>query len=260
LAARASSPLNARATAAELGYTRTTATLRLNRLVSTFAALWCPQRGDDGGIVAGAHSKLYLTDPVLAWLPSRLRAGLPTPDMTVLTETALGIALARAIDRLDEGRWVAGDTIGYARTGSGNEVDLAPVPVPSDAGTRRSVAIEAKWVDDGWRSEAKVVENKYKAGVLRDQVGAEPGPPVVGGASSPRHPAARLERVRARARVSQGGNHSKRALALTRVAGSHPLHADASVRACPDSHPQPYDEPRPSSTGCLNHKPCRILG
>ncbi|MGH9011735.1 MAG: hypothetical protein ACRDYF_18095 [Acidimicrobiia bacterium] len=33
-------------------------------------------------------------------------------------------------------------------------------------GARRSVAIEAKWVDDGWRSEAKVVENKYKAGVL----------------------------------------------------------------------------------------------
>ncbi len=166
LAERASSPLNARATAAELGYTRTAATLRFNRLVSTFAALWCPQRGDDGGIVAGAQSKLYLTDPVLAWLPSRLRAGLPTPDMTVLTETALGVALARAIDRLDEGRWVAGDTIGYARTGSGNEVDLAPVPVPSDAGTRRSVAIEAKWVDDGWRSEAKVVENKYKAGVF----------------------------------------------------------------------------------------------
>jgi hypothetical protein len=54
--------------------------------------------------------------------------------MTVLTEMALGVALARAIDHLDEGRWVAGDTIGYARTGSGNEVDLAPVSVPSDAG------------------------------------------------------------------------------------------------------------------------------
>lgn len=166
LAARASSPLNVRATAAELGYTRTTATVRLNRLVSTFAALWCPQRDDDGGIVAGAQAKLYLTDPLLAWLPSRLRAGLLPPDMTVLTEMALGVALARAIDRLDEGRWVAGDTIGYARTGSGNEVDFAPASVPSDAGARRTGAIEAKWVDDGWRSEAKVVENKYNAGVF----------------------------------------------------------------------------------------------
>ena len=34
--------------AIELGYTRTAATVRLNRLVSTFAALWCPQRDDDG--------------------------------------------------------------------------------------------------------------------------------------------------------------------------------------------------------------------
>ncbi|MGH9023553.1 MAG: AAA family ATPase [Acidimicrobiia bacterium] len=166
LSARASSPLNVRATATEIGSNRTAATGRFNRLVSSFAALWCPQRDDDGAIVAGAQAKLYLTDPLLAWLPSRLRAGLPPPDMMALTETALAVALARAIDHLDEGRWVAGDTIGYARTGSGNEVDLAPVSVPSQAGPRRSVAIEAKWVDGSWRSEAKVVENKYNAGVF----------------------------------------------------------------------------------------------
>ncbi|MGH9040206.1 MAG: AAA family ATPase [Acidimicrobiia bacterium] len=166
LAARASSPLNVRATSGAMGLTRTAATVRFNRLVSTFAALWCPQRGDDGGAIPGAQAKLYLTDPLLAWLPSRLRAGLAVPDMTVLTEMAIGVALARAIDELDEGRWVAGDTIGYARTGSGNEVDLAPVALPSDAGTQRTIPIETKWVDDGWRAEAKVIENKYKTGVF----------------------------------------------------------------------------------------------
>lgn len=166
LAARASSPLNVRATSVALGLTRTAATVRFNRLVSTFGALWCPQRGDTGNAIGGAQAKLYLTDPLLAWMPSRLRAGLPVPDMTVLTEMALGVALARTIDTLDEGRWVAGDTVGYARTGSGNEVDFAPVAVPSGAGVRWAVPIEAKWIDDGWRSETKVVENKFNAGVF----------------------------------------------------------------------------------------------
>jgi hypothetical protein len=139
---------------------------RLARLTGTFAALNCPQRGEAGAVVANSQGKVYLVDPLLAWLPSRLRAGLVEPEMTTLTEMALGVTLARAVDALDEGRWVAGDTIGYIRTASGREVDLAPVPVPSPSGPVRSVPIESKWVDAGWRSEAKVVEAKYAAGIL----------------------------------------------------------------------------------------------
>jgi uncharacterized protein len=140
LTERATSPLNIRATAAQLGYTKDTLPARLNRLVAGFAAVWYPQRDAAGRVVAGAQPKLYLTDPLLAWLPSRLRAGLPEPAMTTLTGAALGVCLGRAIDALDEGRWVVGDTIGYACTGSQGEVDLAPVPVPSPAGTRETVA------------------------------------------------------------------------------------------------------------------------
>ncbi len=94
--------------------------------------------------VVGSQAKLYLTDPVLAWLPARLRAGLPDPDMTRLTESVLAVTLARAIDGLEEGRWTSGDTIAYARTLSGNEVDLAPVRVPTPAGVVHSVPLEAK--------------------------------------------------------------------------------------------------------------------
>jgi uncharacterized protein len=166
LTERATSPLNIRATAAQLGYTKDTLPARLNRLVAGFAAVWCPQRDAAGRVVAGAQPKLYLTDPLLAWLPSRLRAGLPEPAMTTLTEAALGVCLGRAIDALDEGRWVVGDTIGYARTGSQGEVDFAPVPAPSPAGTRETVAVEAKWIDVGWRSGARTIENKYNAGIL----------------------------------------------------------------------------------------------
>lgn len=167
LAERAASPLNATKTASALGYANRQAfDRRLGRLITTFATLACPHRRDDGHLVPGSQAKAYLTDSLLAWLPSRLRAGLPVPDFTRLTEMALGVALARAIDVLDEGRWVAGDTIGYTRTASGNEVDLAPVAVPTPAGPGTTTPIECKWIDQGWRAEAKVVEGKFGAGVV----------------------------------------------------------------------------------------------
>ena len=166
LTQRASSPLNVRATAEELGYSRAPFDLRLNRLVSGFGALWCVQRDDHGAPTPGSQAKLYLTDPLLAWLPSLLHSGLPAPDMTVLSEMAIGMALARSIDTLEEGRLVAGDTIGYCRTGNGGEVDFAPVPVPTRAAPQQTVPIESKWVDRGWRSEAKTIEGKYGSGIV----------------------------------------------------------------------------------------------
>ncbi|MFT4189379.1 MAG: AAA family ATPase [Aeromicrobium sp.] len=165
ITSRSTSPLNIANIAKELGQTRKVAERRLHRLISSHAALWCPRREGDR-IVAGSQSKLYLTDPLLASLPSRLRAGLPTPDMTRLTEMTIGVALARAIDDLEEGRWVSGDTIGYARTAREGEVDLGPVTVPSAAGTIPTVPIESKWVDQGWKGESKTIDGKYGRGIL----------------------------------------------------------------------------------------------
>ncbi len=107
-----------------------------------------------------------VSDPLLASLPAHLRAGLPRPDFTHLTEAALAVALARRIDALQPGRWQADDSIGYARTGAGREIDLAPIPVPSAAETKWTVPIEAKWVSSGWRAEARVIEGTFHAGVL----------------------------------------------------------------------------------------------
>jgi len=166
IATQMSSPLSVRATAEALNVGRSETITHLNRLVATFAAVWCPQHGSDGKAIEGAQTKIYLTDPLLAWLPSRVRAGLQPPEMTVLTEAAIGVALARSVDELDEGRWLAGDTIGYIRTGSGKEVDLGPVGLPTAAGTRLSIPIEGKWIDQGWRAAAQVIEKKYGSGVL----------------------------------------------------------------------------------------------
>jgi len=95
---RATSPLSITAASAALSYpSRDIFARRLNRLVSSCAAIWCPRREGEQA-VPGAQAKLYLTDPLLASLPARLRTGLPGPDMTMLTEMAIGVALARAID------------------------------------------------------------------------------------------------------------------------------------------------------------------
>jgi uncharacterized protein len=163
---RTSSPLNLRAISSALGTTRVYVDRRLNRLVSAFGAVWCPQRDDRGYRVAGSQSKLYLLDPLLAHVAVALRPGLARRDFAFLTEAAIGISIARAIERTSPGRLVDGDTIGYARTQAGGEVDFAPVPVAGPRGTHQITPVEAKWVTDGWRAEARVIEAKYGRGVV----------------------------------------------------------------------------------------------
>jgi len=74
--------------------------------------------------------------------------------------------LAITIDERQPGRWVNGDTIGYVRTGKGNEIDFGPVAVPTAGGTSHTTPLEAKWVTQGWRSKALVTENRFGRGVL----------------------------------------------------------------------------------------------
>ena len=163
LSQRATSPLNVTAAATAHGYpSRDILVRRLNRLVSSHAALWCPRREAEQA-VAGAQAKLYLTDPLLATLPSRLRTAAG-PDMTRLTEMAIGVALARAIDDLEEGRWVTGDTIGHARTSG--DVDLGPVTVPSANGPATTIPMESKWVEQGWKGKARTIDAKFGHGIL----------------------------------------------------------------------------------------------
>jgi predicted AAA+ superfamily ATPase len=177
---RLSSPMNARDTAERLGYdNRPTFERRIERLTQAFGGLKVPQRhGETGASIPGSQSKYYLTDPLLAWLPRLLRAGAPQPDMTRLTEMTMGVALARALEAGEEGRWNDGNTIGYTRTGTGNEVDLAPVPVATPSGTEMTVPIESKWVDDGWRSESLVLSGKYGCGIMATKSVLEMDDPV----------------------------------------------------------------------------------
>lgn len=166
LSSRMTSPLNATAAARDMDYNRNVFDLRIRRLINAHAAIECRQVNDKGRARAGTQSKLYLTDPILSWIPSIVSPGLKAPDMTQLNEAAIAIALARAIDAHDESRWVSGDTIGYARTKSGNEVDLAPVRVPTAAGHSMTTPIEGKWVDNRWKGETHTIRNKFGRGIV----------------------------------------------------------------------------------------------
>ena len=167
LARRSTSPMNRTSVAEELGYSnRQSFDLRLQRLVSCLGAIWCHQINDSGRRVSGAQSKLYLIDPLVASLGGLSRSGLQPPDFTRLTENAVGIAMARAIDFAQPGRWLAQDTIGYLRTGQGSEIDLSPVSVPAGSGPQLTTPLESKWVSQGWRTEARTLEAKFDRGIL----------------------------------------------------------------------------------------------
>jgi predicted AAA+ superfamily ATPase len=163
---RSSSPLAVTPTGEHLQYGKGMLERRLARMTRSHALIACPQRDDEGLPVVRTQAKHYLTDPILAWLSSRRRSGLPEPDMTRLTEAVIGCTLARSIDQWDEGRWEHGDTIGYIRTSTGREIDFAPVPVRGAAGASMTVPIESKWVDSGWRGEARTITGKYGRGVV----------------------------------------------------------------------------------------------
>jgi uncharacterized protein len=87
LSTRATSPLNLAKASRDLNYSRDIFERRINRLVGSFAALWNPQRDDHSRVVPRAQAKLYLTDPLLAWLPSQLRKGLDPPDFHSVDRT-----------------------------------------------------------------------------------------------------------------------------------------------------------------------------
>ena len=53
-----------------------------------------------------------------------------------------------------------------SRTGSGNEVDFAPVPLTTDGVRTESTPIESKWMSRGWRAEAMGIVGKYGRGAV----------------------------------------------------------------------------------------------
>ena len=160
------SPLDIKGTGDTLAIGRTVMNTRVNRLKETIAAIGCPHVNDRGEQIANSQSKLYLVDPLLCLLPEILESGLRVADMTQRSEAALAIALARSVEQLHPDRILDGRAIGYVRTGAGNEVDFAPLPIRVGGTNVTTTPLESKWVGGGWREEAKVIEGKFGSGIM----------------------------------------------------------------------------------------------
>ncbi len=162
---RSGSPLSITATAEALHMTRERFRGRIDRLVASFGAIWCHQANERGERVVGSQSKLYLVDPILARLPSLLDSSAAAPNFTRSSEAALGIAVARAVAQLHPERLVEQRAVMYLRTAS-SEIDFAPVPISSGGHVSATTPIESKWVESGWKNEARTMAAKYGRGVL----------------------------------------------------------------------------------------------
>lgn len=164
LAAGLGSPVNYAAIADELGASTSTVSRRMADLQEAFVA-WpaYPDRGLRPNLKA--QSKRYFTDPIYTRLTNRARSG-ERPDLTVLSEQQLGMALLRSIERRRPGSFMEFDQVLYHRTPARKEVDF----VGRDFG---GVAIESKYVDGRWRREAQTLAASPWRGIVATRTQSE---------------------------------------------------------------------------------------
>lgn len=152
------SPINTTRVAADIGLdNHHRVNDRIGDLTATFLARRCYQQRD-GLPNANAQRKVYLVDPVLARLPRRRNPAFAAPDTSKLSEQQIGLVLARASERERAGSFVDSSDVMYERTPTKAEIDFV--------GPRLGVAVESKYVDSGWKREARTLRSRHGAGVL----------------------------------------------------------------------------------------------
>ncbi|MDO8187076.1 AAA family ATPase [Conexibacter sp. JD483] len=135
-----------------------TARARLQDLVFSYLVWPCHRREGDLPRLS-SQAKYYFVDPLMARLAALRSPGAALePDSSVLTEQQLGLALLRSVERERPGGYAEFSDVMYQRTSS-KEVDFC--------GPRLGAfGFEGKYVDAGWRQEAKTVRAAFGAGVL----------------------------------------------------------------------------------------------
>jgi uncharacterized protein len=105
-----------------------------------------------------AQSKLYFMDPFMATLAHRRNQVFNLPDASRLSEQQLGLTLARCLTARDPARFTEGTQVLFERTSADAEIDFV--------GPDLTVPFESKYVDGGWKREARTMRKRYGSGVL----------------------------------------------------------------------------------------------
>lgn len=122
--------------------------------------LWeCPQKDDRfWRPKERAQDKIYAVDPLVARLAHLRNQGRADIDLTALTEMQIGNAVRRRVVT-DHPEYVTDHFVFHERTPSRKEIDFV--------GERLGgVALEGKYTEGAWRSEAATVNASRWAGIL----------------------------------------------------------------------------------------------
>jgi predicted AAA+ superfamily ATPase len=152
------SPINASDVARGIGLNDNHATnARIDDLALNFLAWRCP-RAANGRSSPGSQKKVYFTDPLLARIARLVNDQRREPAVSQLSEQQIGLALARAIDAGQPGAFAPEARVMYERTKTNREIDFV--------GPDLDGCVEGKYVDSGWKGEARTARANYDRGIL----------------------------------------------------------------------------------------------
>jgi hypothetical protein len=152
------SPVNASDVARSVGLNDNHATnARIDDLAVNFLAWRCP-RSVSGRPSPGAQKKVYFTDALLARVARIVDDQRHEPKVAQLSEQQIGVALARAIDAHHPGAFARETRVMYERTKTNREIDFV--------GPDLNGCVEGKYVDSGWKGEARTARANYDRGIL----------------------------------------------------------------------------------------------
>jgi len=153
------SPFSLRSVAADLDLSNHTVERHIGYLRDSFLSWSCPQRQEKTWLALdGGQAKIYVADALLARLMHIRNEHYADVDPTVLAEMQLGVAIRRR-QIANGGSWGSEDRLFYWRTPARKEIDF----ISEDL---NGVAIEGKYTEDRWRSEAATVNASEWLGLL----------------------------------------------------------------------------------------------
>ena len=112
-----------------------------------------------GGPYLRAQRKLYLVDPLLAYLPRHLRQSDASPDVTALVENTVITALFRGEERPLVEEFALPQALFYWRSKSGGEVDAL-------VGSRSGTPVEVKYQAEVTKRDVAALTQSFRRGVV----------------------------------------------------------------------------------------------
>ena len=125
-----------------------------------------------GSAAPKKEKKLYPSDPLLAYLPSRILPGVAAPDETALAEAVLAMALFRTREAQLQEAFSVPRSLFYWKSSSGREIDFLSGQQPS------RVPVESKYAGRVNGNDRLVIRNVFQRGLIASRRSLDLDDPV----------------------------------------------------------------------------------